>query len=55
MEGRGVFATTNITHIVRTIDRGKMVKPQYEAIANLSLLVAFVAFVALYHPTIGKE
>ncbi len=52
---QGVVATVDITCTVRIIDVGKMVKLQYEATANLFLLVAFVVFVAfLSHPTIGK-
>jgi hypothetical protein len=56
MVARGVVATTNITRIVRVIDARKMVKLQYEATINLSLLATVVAFVAiLCHPTISKE
>jgi hypothetical protein len=35
---RGVVATIDITCTIRVVDVGKMVKPQYEAIANLSHL-----------------
>jgi hypothetical protein len=56
MVARRVVATIDIACIVRAIDVGKMVKSQYEATTNLSLLVTFVVFVAiLFHPTIGKE
>ncbi len=56
MVARGAIATTNITHIGRAIDAGKIMKPQYEEIIDLSLLATFVAFVAfLSHLTIGKE
>jgi hypothetical protein len=52
---RGVVATIDITHTIRVVDVGKMVKPQYEANVNLSLFATFVAFVAFSsHPTIGK-
>jgi hypothetical protein len=56
MVARGVVATTNIARTVRAVDAGKMVKLQYEASINLSLLVTFVVFLAFSsHPTIGKE
>jgi hypothetical protein len=52
---RGVVATIDITRTIRVVDIGKMVKPQYEAIVNLSLFATFAAFVAfLSHPTISK-
>ncbi len=41
-----VITTTKIARIVKAINVGKMVKPQYEVTTNISLLVAFVAFVA---------
>jgi hypothetical protein len=53
---RGVVATIDRTCVVRAVDVGKMIKAQYEAATNLSLLAAFVAFVAfLSHIIIGKE
>jgi len=56
MVARGVVATTNITRIIRIIDARKMMKLQYEATINLSLLATFVAFVTiLCHPIISKE
>jgi hypothetical protein len=56
MVARGVVATTYITCIVKAVDVGKMVKPQYEATINPSLLVAFVVFLAFSSlPTIGKQ
>ncbi len=56
MVAKGVVATTDIACTIKAIDVGKMVKPQYEATINLSLLATFVAFVAfLSHPTIVKE
>jgi hypothetical protein len=56
MVAKGVVATTNIIRIVKVIDARKMVKLQYEAMINLSLLATFVAFVAiLCNPTISKE
>jgi len=56
MVASGTIDTINITHIVRAFDARKLVKLQYETTINLSLLVTFVAFVAiLSHPTIGKE
>jgi hypothetical protein len=56
MVARGAVTTIDITCIVRVVDVGKMVKPQHEATINLSLLAAFVAFLAFSsHPTIGKE
>ncbi len=56
MVARGVVATTDITCIVRVVDARKMVKPQYEATINLSLVATFVAFLVFSsHPTIGKE
>jgi hypothetical protein len=56
MVARGATTTTHITCTINVVDVGKMVKLQYEATINLSLLVTFVAFVAfLSHPTIGNE
>jgi len=56
MVARRVVDTTDITRTIKAIDVGKMVKLQYEATINLSLLAAFVAFVAfLSHPTIVNE
>jgi hypothetical protein len=56
MVAKGVVATTTIACIVRGVDAGKIMKPQHEATINLSLLVAFVAFLAfLSHPTTCKE
>jgi hypothetical protein len=53
---RGVVATTYIARIIKAIDARKMVKLQYEATTNLSLLATFVAFATiLSHPTISKE
>jgi hypothetical protein len=53
---RRAIATTYKARIIKVIDARKIVKPQYEATTNLSLLATFVAFVALLsHPTIGKE
>jgi len=53
---RGVVATIDIRSIVKVVDVGKMVKAQYEATINLSLLAVFVTFVAfLSHIIIGKE
>jgi hypothetical protein len=55
MVARGVVATTNIACTIRAVDARKMVKPQYEATTNLSLLVAFVAFATFpSHPTINE-
>ncbi len=44
MVARGVVATIDIACTIRAIDVRKMVKPQYEATTNLSMLVVFVAF-----------
>jgi hypothetical protein len=56
MVAKIVVDTIDITCTIKAIDVGKMVKPQYEASINLSLLAAFVAFVAfLSHPTIVEE
>ncbi len=56
MVARRVVDTTDMARTIKANDVGKMVKLQYEATINLSLLVAFVAFVAfLSHPTIVKE
>jgi hypothetical protein len=56
MVARGASTTTHITRIVSVVDVRKMVKLQYEASTNLSLLGTFVAFVAfLSHPTIGND
>jgi hypothetical protein len=53
---KGIVTIIDITHTFKTNDARKMVKSQYEAIINLFLLVAFVAFVTfLSHPTISKE
>jgi hypothetical protein len=56
MVAREATTTTHITCIVSVVDVGKMVKLQYEATTNLSLLMTFVAFATfLSHPTIGNE
>jgi hypothetical protein len=56
MMARGAIATTNIIHIVRAIDARKIMKSQYEATIDLSLLATFVTFVAFSsHLTIDKE
>ncbi len=47
---------TNITHTFKANDARKMVKLRYEAIINLFLLAAFVAFATFSsHPTTTKE
>jgi len=51
MVARRVVAIIDIACMVRAIDVGKMVKPQYETTTNLFLLATFVAFVAFSsHP-----
>jgi len=56
MVARRVIIKTNISHTIRIVDVGKMVKLHYETTINLFLLMAFVAFVAFSsHPTISKE
>jgi hypothetical protein len=56
MVARRVVTTTNIACTIKIIDVRKMVKLHYETTINLSLLMAFVAFVAFSSdPTISKE
>ncbi len=56
MVARGAIATRDIAHTIGIIHARKMVKSQYEATINLSLLATFVTFVAFSsHPTVGKE
>ncbi len=56
MVARRIVDPTDITRTIKAIDVRKMVKLQYEATINLSLLATFVAFVAfLSHLTIVKE
>ncbi len=56
MLARGAIARTYKACTIKVVDVGKMVKPQYEATTNLSLLATFVAFVVFSsHPTIGKQ
>ncbi len=56
MVAKEATTTTHITCIDSVVNIGKMVKLQYEATTNLSLLMTFVAFATfLSHPTIGNE